>query len=101
MKEQKKECVNEKSKLAKAKARERSGSERNLFLCVCVCVCVCGEYGGYFGPRVKILNFLITRKRRMRTEERDLMQYLSAVLECSVVEIERSCGGQWWKVSWF
>ena len=43
-------CVNEKSKLAKAKARERSGSERNLFFCVCVC----GEYGGYFGPRVKI-----------------------------------------------
>ena len=33
----KRECVNEKSKLAKAKARERSGSERNLFfLCVCV-----------------------------------------------------------------
>ena len=34
----KRECVNEKSKLAKAKARERSGSERNLFFCVCVCV---------------------------------------------------------------
>lgn len=31
---------------AKAKARERSGSERNFFFW--------GEFGGYFGPRVKI-----------------------------------------------